>query len=988
MKSSHTHTHISPVPRLASCVRVCFGVRVTDFSRANPYPTACHRPRTVYRESCEVMEGHKGTVSCIFELPGKRHDAEFGTDANKTTSDNGTGANNNSADLTPAAVKEGKDANIGPGSAATALLRKLQLEDVFFAEHQFGKGVSGLGDARQHRQYQSTTLVATGSADGTVRLWKAPAIAHMRQQSGWWCTQTLEGHGGTITSITGAPGLLVTGSTDRSVKLWKAVEGRRATFYPWYDLSKTLSVMGSWVTSLSYSTTHNVGDLGSLYVGEDSGDVHVFRGRPLSNTTAAASSGTSGATATRLGGGVSDDTDPVGNGFIDSDGSVNGAGLHADVHSSGAGGGSSSAGLINGSSHEERSSATTVMRWGAVSSSADIDFERAKTSTSGDTGNQTDALAMMGAGSSSGNLAWRRVGSRGVSKITFVSSLDLVLTLSNDYCMRIFDVKQHSSTGDLGLDVNDYADAAGNRGFCQNVIMNEHSCNFTDMEYDPVNTQVLLCDKYGFLYIFCLEDRKMIFTSRVLHAAILAIHLRPGRSGLDSRPREEELVLLTERGIHFCSIERGLEYYQFPGGHTGPVICVHASDHGAGITALRDDDDDDEHDATYEYNAVLKLYSASLDNTVRVWDPYDLTCQRILEESESEISSMCVSRSRGTIVTGHDDGCIRVWEVDTGSTVNIRKHTNTVSCMCCGTVKKTGEEIVITGSFDGRVGIWDVRNRMNDRPHLVSLFPQGSGTEAKGSGNAWDKVPSEILAVHYDANHHAIITGGNDADIKVYDASTCELIGAHVGHAEAVTCFASDENFLFSGSEDTTIKMWDTLALFPDVSGASHGRSRSNSDSGAGICVSSALSTLRKHTHTVVALAPAGRGAIGFLVSAGHDGVLLVWDYTSGAVLYSLHHHEEFKCLAVVKNDVIIGTEECNLLRIPLLGKLKLSAADAAMPGELEGSMAADAEAMMGDVDVDFDDDDEYGGNVTEDGGGGGDDDDNDGDDDGDDDEN
>ena len=64
-----------------------------------------------------------------------------------------------------------------------------------------------------------------------------------------------------------------------------------------------------------------------------------------------------------------------------------------------------------------------------------------------------------------------------------------------------------------------------------------------------------------------------------------------------------------------------------------------------------------------------RIYSASLDNTVRVWDPYDFSCLRILEETDSEISSMCLSSSRGTIITGHDDGCVRVWDVDTGRLV-------------------------------------------------------------------------------------------------------------------------------------------------------------------------------------------------------------------------------------------------------------------------------------------------------------------------------
>ena len=270
----------------------------------------------------------------------------------------------------------------------------------------------------------------------------------------------------------------------------------------------------------------------------------------------------------------------------------------------------------------------------------------------------------------------------------------------------------------------------------------------------------------------------------------------------------------------------------------------------------------------------------------------------------------------------------------------MRKHTNTVSCMCCGTVRKTGEEIIVTGSFDGRVGVWDVRSKLNERPHLVSLFPQGTaqpgpaGAGLLDAAGAIDRSLPEILAVHYDAINHAIVTGGNDVDIKVYDANTYELIGRHVGHTEPVTCFATDENFLFSGSEDATIRVWDLLAVFVDASGQpappDAPRSRASSGAGGGASVhgilgrapvsSTALSTLRRHERSVIAIACSGRGDVGFLVSCSHDGCLYVWDYTIGQVLYGLRHHEEFKSMVYrrMQNDVVIGTNECNLLRIPL----------------------------------------------------------------------
>jgi len=200
----------------------------------------------VNRESCEIKEGHRGLVSCVFELPqpAKRHHPDYdnvgsgGTESAAAGPQRGPWGEENSSDRRMQATSA-QHCDTEPGSSsahadggctiktsASELLRELEI---------IGECDGGLPSflGQQHRPAYATTFVATGSADGAVRLWKAPAIAHMRQQSGWKCTQTLEAHGGTVTSITGAPGLLVTGSTDRSVKLWRAVEGRRgATLYP------------------------------------------------------------------------------------------------------------------------------------------------------------------------------------------------------------------------------------------------------------------------------------------------------------------------------------------------------------------------------------------------------------------------------------------------------------------------------------------------------------------------------------------------------------------------------------------------------------------------------------------------------------------------------------------------------------------------------------------------------------------------------------
>ena len=54
---------------------------------------------------------------------------------------------------------------------------------------------------------------------------------------------------------------------------------------------------------------------------------------------------------------------------------------------------------------------------------------------------------------------------------------------------------------------------------------------------------------------------------------------------------------------------------------------------------------------------------------------------------------------------------------------------------------------------------------------------------------------------------------------QVWSALSLEQCGLYCGHQDSVTCLALDANFLFSGSEDTTIHMWDVVSTRQQVWG-------------------------------------------------------------------------------------------------------------------------------------------------------------------------
>ena len=124
----------------------------------------------------------------------------------------------------------------------------------------------------------------------------------------------------------------------------------------------------------------------------------------------------------------------------------------------------------------------------------------------------------------------------------------------------------------------------------------------------------------------------------------------------------------------------------------------------------------------------------------------------------------------------------------------------------------------------------------------------------------------EVSAVAYSPDGTRIVSGSEDTTVKLWDAASGAELLTLTGHTSAVNAvaYSPDGTRIVSGSSDHTIKIWD------GASGAE-------------------LLNLSAHPHEVRAVAYSPDATR--IVSGDSDNILSVWDAATGAELATLTGH-------------------------------------------------------------------------------------------------
>jgi Prp8 binding protein len=152
------------------------------------------------------------------------------------------------------------------------------------------------------------------------------------------------------------------------------------------------------------------------------------------------------------------------------------------------------------------------------------------------------------------------------------------------------------------------------------------------------------------------------------------------------------------------------------------------------------------------------------------------------------------SRDSDILFSASADMQLASWDLTSGT--RIRRYVGHEEIINAMDISKRGEEMLISGSDDGTIGIWDPRMK-NAVDYIETDFP--------------------ITAVAISEAGNEIYSGGIDNDIKVWDVRKKQIVYKMLGHQDTITSLrvSPDSQQLMSYSMDSTAKTWDIRPFAP-----------------------------------------------------------------------------------------------------------------------------------------------------------------------------
>ena len=200
-----------------------------------------------------------------------------------------------------------------------------------------------------------------------------------------------------------------------------------------------------------------------------------------------------------------------------------------------------------------------------------------------------------------------------------------------------------------------------------------------------------------------------------------------------------------------------------------------------------------------------RLFSASADRSVRVWDVASRRCEAVLEDHARPVLCLALAPAEDAGIVVDEEG-----DENAAAAAAAREGADAEDD------EVEGGDLLFSGSYDFTIKVWSLRTLSRVKTltghadAVRSLLyvpppPKKDGVSGKRSGG------SSLLPL---GRRGRLFSASYDGTVRVWDVATLEPVATLPGHSGPVRTLASVDGLVFSGSYDKTVRFFSFFFFF------------------------------------------------------------------------------------------------------------------------------------------------------------------------------